>query len=342
LKIVMPSTPYDAKGLLLSAILDNNPVCVFEHRWLMKKDGIVPEGFYRVPIGKGIYRKRGDDVTIVGASHAIELGCVPPRTSKPRVSSAEVIDLRTIKPMDEHIILESLEKTGRIVAVDTAWMKGGVCAEIGCLAAEKGFHFLKAPVARVGLPDIPTPAGYTLEQFYYSGRRAESLPPPGVSFADVLRPGEHDLGRRGTRGNSARLPVRSLHDGRGVRRFEEAFAAKFGMTHAVMVNSGPRRTWSALPHSATNESGRFHAVTKSSFRDFVGDDVSPAPAVRAQVAIRRRRSADAQPRCGTARGGADAANANGRRGQYPGQSCASDDDSRVLRSARAVFLRRQL
>ncbi len=167
LKIVMPSTPYDAKGLLLSAILDNNPVCVFEHRWLMRKDGIVPEGLYRVPLGKGIYRRRGSDVTIVGASHAIELGLRAAAELAAEGITAEVIDLRTIKPMDEHIILESLEKTGRIVAVDTAWMKGGVCAEIGCLAAEKGFHFLKAPVARVGLPDIPTPAGFTLEQFYY-------------------------------------------------------------------------------------------------------------------------------------------------------------------------------
>jgi pyruvate dehydrogenase E1 component beta subunit len=167
LKIVMPSTPYDAKGLLLSAILDNNPVCLFEHRWLMKKDGIVPEGFYRVPLGKGIYRRRGEDVTIVGASHAIELGAQAAALLAAEGISAEVIDLRTIKPMDEAIILESLQKTGRIVAVDTAWMKGGVCAEIGCLAAEKGFHDLKAPVARVGLPDVPTPAGYTLEQFYY-------------------------------------------------------------------------------------------------------------------------------------------------------------------------------
>lgn len=167
LKIVMPSTPYDAKGLLLSAILDNNPVCVFEHRWLMKKDGIVPDGFYRVPLGRGIYRRRGGDVTIVGASHAIELGMQAAALLETEGISAEVIDLRTIKPMDEQIILESLEKTGRIVAVDTAWMKGGVCAEIGCLAAEKGFRHLKAPVARVGLPDIPTPAGYTLEQFFY-------------------------------------------------------------------------------------------------------------------------------------------------------------------------------
>lgn len=167
LKIVMPSTPYDAKGLLLSAILDNNPVCVFEHRWLMKKDGVVPDGMYRVPIGKGIYRRRGSDVTIVGASHAIELGMQAATQLAAEGIEAEVIDLRTIKPLDEQIVLESLRKTGRIVVVDTAWMKGGVCAEIGCLAAEKGFADLKAPVVRIGLPDVPTPAGYTLEQFYY-------------------------------------------------------------------------------------------------------------------------------------------------------------------------------
>ncbi len=167
LKIVMPSTPYDAKGLLLSAILDNNPVCVFEHRWLMRKEGVVPEGVYRVPLGKGVYRRRGDDVTIVGASHAIELGMQAANRLAAEGIEAEVIDLRTIKPLDEHIILESLRKTGRILVVDTAWMKGGVCAEIGCLAAEQGYEFLKAPVCRMGLPDVPTPAGYTLEQFYY-------------------------------------------------------------------------------------------------------------------------------------------------------------------------------
>jgi pyruvate/2-oxoglutarate/acetoin dehydrogenase E1 component len=177
LKIVMPSTPYDAKGLLLSAILDNNPVCVFEHRWLMKKDGVVPEGFYRVPIGKGIYRRRGKDVTIVGASHAIELALQAASQLAGEAIDAEVIDLRTIKPLDEHIILESLHKTGRLLVVDTAWMKGGLCAEIGCLAAEKGFADLKAPVVRIGLPDVPTPAGFTLEQFYYpdTARIAEAV-----------------------------------------------------------------------------------------------------------------------------------------------------------------------
>jgi pyruvate dehydrogenase E1 component beta subunit len=167
LKIVMPSTPYDAKGLMLAAIADNNPVLIFEHRWLMKKDGAVPEGLYTVPLGKGVYRRRGKDVTIVGASHALEVALQAANKLAEEGIDAEVVDLRTLKPLDEQIIAESLKKTGRLLAVDTGWAMGGVCAEIGCLAAEKWFHHLKAPVRRVGLPDVPTPAGYTLEQFYY-------------------------------------------------------------------------------------------------------------------------------------------------------------------------------
>ena len=167
LKIVMPSTPADAKGLLLSAIADNNPVLVFEHRWLMKKDGVVPEGHYRVPLGQGVVRRRGTDLTVVGASHAIELACQAANRLAREGIEAEVIDLRTVKPIDEAIIEESLGKTGRLVVVDTGWAMGGVCAEIGCLAAEKWFHLLQAPVRRIALPDVPSPAGYTLEQFYY-------------------------------------------------------------------------------------------------------------------------------------------------------------------------------
>jgi pyruvate/2-oxoglutarate/acetoin dehydrogenase E1 component len=167
LKIVMPSTAHDAKGLLLSAIADNNPVLVFEHRWLMRKDGIVPEGHYTVPIGRGIYRRRGRHLTVVGASHAIELANQAAIKVAEEGIDCEVIDLRTIKPVDEAIIAESLAKTGRLLVVDTSWMMGGVCAEIGCLAAEKWFGSLRAPVRRIGLPDIPSPAGYALEQFYY-------------------------------------------------------------------------------------------------------------------------------------------------------------------------------
>ncbi len=167
LKIVMPSTPFDAKGLTLAAIADNNPVLIFEHRWLMKKDGVVPEGPYKVPIGKGTYRRRGGDLTIVGASHALELALTAAHKLADEGIDAEVIDLRTVKPLDASIIEESLKQTGRLLVVDTGWAMGGVCAEIGCLAAERWFEHLKAPVRRIGLPDMPTPAGFTLEQFFY-------------------------------------------------------------------------------------------------------------------------------------------------------------------------------
>jgi acetoin:2,6-dichlorophenolindophenol oxidoreductase subunit beta len=167
LRIVMPSTPADAKGLLLAAIADNNPVLVFEHRWLMKRSGVVPEGYYRVPIGKGVYRRRGTDLTVVGTSHAIELATQAADRVAADGLSVEVVDLRTVKPLDEGIVAESLASTGRLLVVDTGWAIGGVCAEIGCLAAEKWFDRLRAQVRRIGLPDVPTPAGFTLEQYYY-------------------------------------------------------------------------------------------------------------------------------------------------------------------------------
>ncbi len=167
LKIVMPSTPADAKGLFLAAVEDNNPVVILEHRWLMKQKGVVPDGYYKTSLGKGIVRRQGDDITVVGTSHAIALSLKAVDDSKLEGISAEVIDLRTLKPLDETVILDSVRKTGRLLVVDTGWMKGGVCAEIGCLVAEKGFEYLRAPVSRIGLPDIPTPAGYALEQFYY-------------------------------------------------------------------------------------------------------------------------------------------------------------------------------
>ena len=167
LKIIMPSTPYDAKGLMLTAIADNNPVLIFEHRWSMRNKGVVPESVYKVPIGKGIYRRTGRNLTIVGTSHTLELAIQAVDNLKKDGISADVIDLRTLKPLDEEIILESLQKTGRILIVDTGWEMGGVCAEIGCMVAEKGFSFLKGPVRRLGLPDTPSPAGFALEQYYY-------------------------------------------------------------------------------------------------------------------------------------------------------------------------------
>lgn len=167
LKLIMPSTAYDAKGLMLSAIADNNPVVIFEHRWLMRNKSVVPEGFYTVPIGKGVYRRRGTDVTVIGTSHTLDLAIKASDELLKDGISTEVIDLRTLKPIDEEIIAESVKKTGRVLVVDTGWATGGVCAEIGCLVAEKCFRDLKGPVQRVGLPDVPTPAGFALEQYYY-------------------------------------------------------------------------------------------------------------------------------------------------------------------------------
>lgn len=177
LRIVMPSTPADAKGLMLSSIQNNNPVLIFEHRWLMKRKGVVPEGYYTIPFGKGVYRRTGTDLTIVGTSHAIDLAMEAADSLKGDGITADIIDLRTLKPLDEEIILASLQKTGKLLVVDTGWAMGGACAEIIAVAVEKGFSFLKSAPVRIGLPDVPTPAGYTLEQFYYptASRMAEAI-----------------------------------------------------------------------------------------------------------------------------------------------------------------------
>ncbi|MEW6658111.1 MAG: alpha-ketoacid dehydrogenase subunit beta [Thermodesulfobacteriota bacterium] len=169
LKLVMPSTCYDAKGLMLAAIADGNPVIILEHRFNFKHKGFVPENLYQVPFGKGIVRKEGKDVTLVAISHmATEAFKAAEELAKEGID-AEMIDLRTLRPLDEEIILTSVAKTGRLVIADTGWKTGGVTGEIAALVAEKGFPSLKAPVRRVGSPDVPTPAGYTLERAFYMG-----------------------------------------------------------------------------------------------------------------------------------------------------------------------------
>jgi acetoin:2,6-dichlorophenolindophenol oxidoreductase subunit beta len=169
LKLVMPSTCYDAKGMMLAAIADNNPVIILEHRFNFKNRGFVPENLYQTPLGKGIVRKPGKDITLVAVSYmATEAFRAAEELAKDGIE-AEVIDLRTLRPLDEDIILTSLKKTGRLVIADTGWKTGGITAEIAAVAAEKGFDFLKAPVRRVASPDVPTPAGYTLERAFYLG-----------------------------------------------------------------------------------------------------------------------------------------------------------------------------
>lgn len=171
LKLIMPSTCHDAKGLMLSAIGDNNPVIIIEHRLNFRHKGFVPEAPYRVPIGKGVVRKQGKDITIVSVSYMVTESYRAAEMLAKDGIEAEVIDLRTLRPLDEEIILTSIAKTGFVIVADTGWKTGGVTAEISALIAEKGFASLKAPVLRVASPDVPTPAGYTLEEAFYPGSK---------------------------------------------------------------------------------------------------------------------------------------------------------------------------
>jgi pyruvate dehydrogenase E1 component beta subunit len=166
LKVVMPATPHDAKGLLIASIEDDNPVIVIEHRWLYGINGPVPEGVYRVPIGKARVMREGSDVTIVAISYmALEALRAADLLSDNGIS-AEVIDLRSLRPWDDETVLESVRKTGRVIVADTGSKTGGFSAEIVARIAEAGI-LLRVPPVRVCLPDSPTPTSPALAAHYY-------------------------------------------------------------------------------------------------------------------------------------------------------------------------------
>ena len=167
LKVVMPSTPYDAKGLLMAAVADGNPVIYVDDRWLYGDEGPVPEEMYEVPISVAAVRRRGRDVTIVAASFMAREALRAAESLTASGVDAEVIDLRSVKPWDRTCVLDSVEKTGRLVIADSGWTTAGIGAEIAATVAEKRLRSLKAPIARVCLPDIPAPMSRTLEQSYY-------------------------------------------------------------------------------------------------------------------------------------------------------------------------------
>ncbi|MFC2040666.1 alpha-ketoacid dehydrogenase subunit beta [Chloroflexota bacterium] len=170
LRLVMPTCPYDTKGLLLSAIAEPNPVIIIEHRWLFNQTGYVPEGLYTIPFGRAVVRKPGKDVTIVAISHMVAESLYAAQELLAVGIDIEVIDPRTLKPLDEELILQSLQKTGRLVIADTGWKTGGAGAEIAAFVAEKGFQYLKEPVQRVASLDIPTPAAPNLEYEFYPNK----------------------------------------------------------------------------------------------------------------------------------------------------------------------------
>jgi pyruvate dehydrogenase E1 component beta subunit len=166
LKVVMPSTPADFKGLMKSAIRDENPVMFFADIALLHAPGEVPEGDYVVPIGRAAVRREGSDVTLISYAKTVQRCLDAADVLAQRGVSAEVIDLRSLKPLDEETVLASVKRTGRAVVVHEASLTGGVGAEIAAIVAQKAFASLKAPVMRVAGPDAPAPASYPLEQAF--------------------------------------------------------------------------------------------------------------------------------------------------------------------------------
>ena len=167
LKVVMPATPYDAKGLLVAAVNDGNPVMYIDDRWLYGETGEVPEEIYEVPIGRGEIRRQGRDLTIVASSYLAAQAMVAAGLLASDGIDAEVIDLRSLKPWDKEMVFHSVRKTGKLLVADGAWKTCGVAAEIAATVAEEAFEALKAPIVRVALPDTPAPMARTLEDAYY-------------------------------------------------------------------------------------------------------------------------------------------------------------------------------
>jgi len=187
LKVVQPSTPHDAKGLLLAAIDDPNPVLVFEHKLLYKTKGPVPEEPYRVPIGEAVVRREGRDLTIVAASvMALRASAAAERLAHEGVE-AEVLDLRSLRPIDFPTIAESVRKTRRLLIVYEGVKTMGIGAEIAALIAESDdFHHLAAPIVRLGGADAPIPYNPKLEK--------AAVPQEDDIFAAAIRLGAEGRG----------------------------------------------------------------------------------------------------------------------------------------------------
>ncbi|HHV08509.1 MAG TPA: alpha-ketoacid dehydrogenase subunit beta [Firmicutes bacterium] len=169
IKVIMPSTAADAKGLLTAAIRDDNPVMFFEHKLLYPVKGEVPEGEYVVPLGRADVKREGSDVTVVATSIMVSRALEAAEKLAAEGISLEVIDPRTLVPLDEDAILASVEKTGRVVIAQEAVTRSGFSAEIAAVIAEKALDYLDAPIKRVGSKWAPIPFAGVLEQFILPG-----------------------------------------------------------------------------------------------------------------------------------------------------------------------------
>lgn len=163
LKVALPSTPYDAKGLLKTAIRDENPVIFFEDKMMYQLKGQVPEDDYTIPFGVADIKRAGTDITIVATSSMVQVALGAAELLEPLGISAEVIDPRTTTPLDKETFIESARKTSRAIVVDEGYERYGVTAEIASIIADGAFYYLDAPVKRMGAMDVPVPFSPVLE-----------------------------------------------------------------------------------------------------------------------------------------------------------------------------------
>ncbi|MGI8552004.1 MAG: alpha-ketoacid dehydrogenase subunit beta [Dehalococcoidia bacterium] len=167
LKVACPSTPYDALGMMRSAMTDPNPFIYIEHSLLYRARGPVPDEWYTVPCGSAVVRRPGKDATIVGYLRTAVLALEAAERLAGEGIEAEVIDLRSLRPLDIEPVLESVERTNRLVVAEDAWLTGGFSSEIACLVQEQAFDYLDAPIQRVNGADVPAPYSRNLEQMAF-------------------------------------------------------------------------------------------------------------------------------------------------------------------------------
>jgi len=166
LKVVVPSNPYDAKGLLINAIRDEDPVIFLEHKMLYDFSGEVPDEAYTVPFGEAGIIREGEDVTLISLGKMVNVCQEAANELAKENVAASILDLRTISPLDEETILEFTEETGRVVIVDEAYPRCGVAADVSSIIVEKAFSYLKAPIKKVTPPHSPVPYAPNLEQAF--------------------------------------------------------------------------------------------------------------------------------------------------------------------------------
>jgi pyruvate dehydrogenase E1 component beta subunit len=163
LKVVMPSTPADAKGLLKTAIRDDNPVIFYEDKLMLRLEGMVPEGEYTIPLGKADVKREGDDVSLIATSSMVHVAMNAAGILEGQGIRAEVVDPRTLVPLDRETIVASVRKTGRAVVIDEGYRNYGVTGELAAAVYEGAFDYLDAPVVRLGAMDVPIPFTKPLE-----------------------------------------------------------------------------------------------------------------------------------------------------------------------------------